>query len=106
MDLVHHGRPAPAAVLDAAGPHAGLDDRGRGKERMAGSRRLGGALRNDLDEVFRRDYLLVVGVAARVLGSHDHAEDVAQEVFLSFNRSSVPAGGPAAGSPSLPPTPP
>jgi RNA polymerase sigma-70 factor (ECF subfamily) len=37
-----------------------------------------------------------VGVAARVLGSRDQAEDVAQEVFLSFGRSSVPgteAGG-------------
>ena len=51
-----------------------------------------GAVRADLDEVFRRDYRLVVGVAARVLGSRDHAEDVAQEVFLSFGRSSVPAG--------------
>jgi RNA polymerase sigma factor (sigma-70 family) len=33
----------------------------------------------------------VVGVAARVLGSRDEAEDVAQEVFLTFGRSSVPA---------------
>lgn len=51
-----------------------------------------GAVRADLDEVFRRDYRLVVGVAARVLGSRDQAEDVAQDVFLSFGRSSVPAG--------------
>jgi RNA polymerase sigma-70 factor (ECF subfamily) len=51
-----------------------------------------GAVRTDLNEVFRRDYRLVVGVAARVLGSRDQAEDVAQEVFLSFGRSSVPAG--------------
>ena len=51
----------------------------------------GGAVRADLDEVFRRDYRLVVGVAARVLGSQDQAEDVAQEVFLSFGRTSVPA---------------
>lgn len=50
-----------------------------------------GAVRPDLEEVFRRDYGLVVGVAARVLGSADHAEDVAQEVFLSFGRSTVPA---------------
>ena|SRR5438128_1598250 len=50
-----------------------------------------GAVRGDLAEVFRRDYALVVGVAARVLGSQDSAEDVAQEVFLSFGRSSVPA---------------
>jgi len=51
-----------------------------------------GAVRADLDEVFRRDYQRVVGVAARVLGSRNQAEDVAQEVFLSFSRSSVPAG--------------
>jgi RNA polymerase sigma factor (sigma-70 family) len=51
-----------------------------------------GAVRADLDEIFRRDYPLVVGVAARVLGSQDQAEDVAQDVFLSFGRSSVPVG--------------
>ncbi|WP_407697529.1 sigma-70 family RNA polymerase sigma factor [Solirubrobacter deserti] len=33
-----------------------------------------------------------MSVAARVLGSRNEAEDVAQEVFLSFGRSSVPAG--------------
>ncbi len=48
--------------------------------------------RADLDEVFRQNYRLVVGVAARVLGSRDEAEDVAQEVFLAFGRTSVPAG--------------
>ena len=57
--------------------------------RVAGASR--GAVRLDLAEVFRRDYPLVVGVAARVLGSRDEAEDVAQDVFLSFGRSSVPA---------------
>ena len=57
---------------------------------MSGSPR--GAVRADLDDVFRRDYRRVVAVAARVLGSRDQAEDVAQEVFLSFGRSSVPAG--------------
>jgi RNA polymerase sigma-70 factor (ECF subfamily) len=51
-----------------------------------------GAVRADLEEVFRRDYPVVVGVAARVLGSRNEAEDVAQEVFLSFGHSSVPAG--------------
>jgi len=51
-----------------------------------------GEVRVDLEEIFRRDYQRVVGVAARVLGSRDQVEDVAQEVFLSFGRSSVPAG--------------
>jgi len=54
-------------------------------------RPVGSAVRPDLEAVFRRDYALVVGVAARVLGSRNVAEDVAQEVFLSFGRSSVPA---------------
>lgn len=49
------------------------------------------AVRADLEAIFRRKYGLVVGVASRVLGSQDQAEDVAQEVFLSFGRSSVPA---------------
>ena len=49
------------------------------------------AVRADLEEVFRSHYAGVVAVAARVLGSRDLAEDVAQEVFLSFGRSSVPA---------------
>ena len=48
-------------------------------------------VRTDLEAVFRRDYRTVVAVATRVLGSRDEAEDVAQEVFLSFGRSSVPA---------------
>jgi RNA polymerase sigma factor (sigma-70 family) len=50
------------------------------------------AVRADLEPVFRQDYARVVAVAARVLGSRDEAEDVAQEVFLSFARSAVPAG--------------
>jgi RNA polymerase sigma-70 factor (ECF subfamily) len=49
-------------------------------------------VRADLELVFRADYARVVGVAARVLGPRDGAEDVAQEVFLAFGRSSVPAG--------------
>ena len=49
-------------------------------------------VRSDLEAVFRRDYPRVVAVAARVLGSRDEAEDIAQEVFLSFGRTSVPAG--------------
>jgi RNA polymerase sigma-70 factor (ECF subfamily) len=50
------------------------------------------AVRADLEQVFRTAYPRVVAVAARVLGSRDEAEDVAQEVFLTFGRSSVPAG--------------
>jgi RNA polymerase sigma-70 factor (ECF subfamily) len=50
------------------------------------------AVRADLEQVFRATYPRVVAVAARVLGSRDEAEDVAQEVFLTFGRSSVPAG--------------
>jgi RNA polymerase sigma factor (sigma-70 family) len=55
-------------------------------------RRRPGAVRDDLDQVFRAAYPRVVAVAARVLGSRDEAEDVAQEVFLAFGRSAVPAG--------------
>jgi RNA polymerase sigma-70 factor (ECF subfamily) len=93
MDLVRHGRAAPAAVLVTPGAVAGAaEGRAERMERVAVSGSLRGAVRADLDEIFRRDYQGVVGVAARVLGSRDQAEDVAQEVFLSFGRSSVPAG--------------
>jgi RNA polymerase sigma factor (sigma-70 family) len=51
-----------------------------------------GGVRADLEQVFRAAYPRVVAVAARVLGSRHEAEDVAQEVFLAFGRSSVPAG--------------
>jgi RNA polymerase sigma factor (sigma-70 family) len=51
-----------------------------------------GAVRGDLEQVFRAAYPRVVAVAARVLGSRGEAEDVAQEVFLAFGRSSVPSG--------------
>ncbi len=54
-------------------------------------RSVDGAVRADLGEIFRRDYGRVVGVAARVLGTRNEAEDVAQEVFLTFSRSAVPA---------------
>jgi len=50
------------------------------------------AVRPDLEQVFRAAYPRVVAVAARVLGSRDEAQDVAQEVFLSFGRSRIPAG--------------
>jgi len=72
MDVIEHGGSAPAVALSPA------------------SRR--GPVRSDLEQVFRAAYARVVGVAARVLGSRNEAEDVAQEVFLAFGRSSVPAG--------------
>jgi RNA polymerase sigma factor (sigma-70 family) len=50
-----------------------------------------GAVRADLEQVFRADYPRVVAIAARVLGSRHEAEDVAQDVFLTFGRSAVPA---------------
>jgi RNA polymerase sigma factor (sigma-70 family) len=87
MDPVRHGGGATTATLPAAPGAVGGTGR-RERARVSGSVR--GAVRTDLDEVFRRDYRLVVGVAARVLGSRDQAEDVAQDVFLSFGRSSVP----------------
>ena len=59
---------------------------------MAVSVSVRGAVRADLEDIFRREYQRVVGVAARVLGSREQAEDVAQDVFLSFGRSPVPAG--------------
>src|SRR5688572_12520853 len=92
MDLVQHGRAAPAAVLRAPGAVSGATERRDERKRRVGVSGPTRGVRADLDEVFRRDYQRVVGVAARVLGSRDQAEDVAQEVFLSFSRSSVPAG--------------
>jgi RNA polymerase sigma factor (sigma-70 family) len=93
MDLVPQGRAAPAAVLTVPGATAGATPgRDERTERVAVSGSARGPVRADLDEIFRREYRRVVGVAARVLGTRDEAEDVAQEVFLSFGRSSVPAG--------------
>ncbi len=94
MDLVRHDRRPPGSVVLALAGAVPASAVGRieGKARVpvSGSSARG-ALRADLDVVFRREYRQVVGVAARVLGSTDQAEDVAQEVFLSFARSSVPA---------------
>jgi RNA polymerase sigma-70 factor (ECF subfamily) len=83
---------ATAAAVPAA-PGAVTDGEGRAerKKRVGVSDSVPGAVRADLEAVFHRDYQRVVAVAARVLGSRDEAEDVAQEVFLSFGRSSVPA---------------
>ncbi|SNR82960.1 sigma-70 family RNA polymerase sigma factor [Blastococcus mobilis] len=61
------------------------------RKRRVGTSRDRTDVRADLEAVFRSEYARVVAVAARVLGSRDQAEDVAQEVFLSFGRSSVPA---------------
>jgi RNA polymerase sigma-70 factor (ECF subfamily) len=92
MDLMRRGAVAAPAVPTTPGPVPGtaVGRTGR-KERVSVSVSVRGAVRADLDGIFRRDYQLVVGVAARVLGSRDQAEDVAQDVFLSFGRSSVPA---------------
>ena len=60
-------------VLEAPDAVVGADER---------ERRVSGPARTDLEEVFRRDYQVVVGVAARVLATRDEAEDVAQEAFL------------------------
>jgi RNA polymerase sigma factor (sigma-70 family) len=84
VDLVQRAR--PAGFLSAAG----LVERKDGVSVSSPPTR--GAVRADLEEVFRSDYPRIVAVATRVLGSRDEAEDVAQEVFLSFGRSSVPAG--------------
>ena len=89
MDVVEHARAAPAAVLTGTGAGATEERDGRTR-RVRMPRPDGDPVRDDLADVFRRDYPLVVGVAARVLGSRDLAEDVAQEVFLSFGRSNVP----------------
>lgn len=86
VDVVGHRVSAPAAVLS----------RGRAAERTrredGGAVSGRGAVRADLEQVFRTAYPRVVAVATRVLGSRDGAEDVAQEVFLSFARTAVPAG--------------
>ena len=93
MDLVRNGRLAAATAF----PSAVVPRRGgsRWAERKDGvavsSPPAHAGVRPDLEAVFRSDYPRVVAVAARVLGSRDEAEDVAQEVFLSFGRSSVPA---------------
>src|SRR3954469_3039063 len=96
MDPIRHGGAAPPAVL--ASPRTSRAASGAveapadGEEPGAVSRAGSGAAQADLEAIFRRHYERVVGVAARVLGSRDQAEDVAQEVFLSYGRSTVPAG--------------
>ncbi|WP_448620593.1 RNA polymerase sigma factor [Geodermatophilus sp. URMC 65] len=91
MELVRHARPEAVLALPGA-VHRGATGRVGGTDGGAVPRAATGPVRADLGEVFRAEYPRVVGVAARVLGSRDSAEDVAQDVFLSFARSSVPAG--------------
>ncbi|OAA18324.1 RNA polymerase sigma-70 factor, ECF subfamily [Frankia sp. EI5c] len=101
MDLIRHGQAAgipalagPGTAAVAAGHRDGAEGRG-GRVVLSHPGRCPAAgaaqVRPDLDEVFRRDYRVVVSVAAGVLGDRDQAQDVAQEVFLSFSRSAVPA---------------
>lgn len=95
-ELVGHGVTAAAAVVPGVLSPNGHGRAGRRAERRDGGAvstpRGRGAVRSDLEQVFRTAYPRVVAVAARVLGSPNEAEDVAQEVFLTFGRSSVPAG--------------
>lgn len=95
MYVIPQGQTAPAAGLWTVVPGFGDGVAGWRVRRQPGaaatSRRKRGETRADLEEVFRELYPRVVGVAARVLGSRDEAEDVAQEVFLKFAASSVPA---------------
>jgi RNA polymerase sigma-70 factor (ECF subfamily) len=96
MDVIGRGGSAPAAALPTAlspDGHGAAAGRAERKDGVAVSTPPGrGAVRPDLEQVFRATYPRVVAVAARVLGSRNEAEDVAQEVFLTFGRSSVPAG--------------
>lgn len=95
MDVIGHRASASATALLAALSGDGHGGAARRVERKDGvtlsSAPRRGVVRADLEEVFRTTYPRVVAVAARVLGSRDGAEDVAQEVFLRFGRSSVPA---------------
>ena len=96
MDASATASSAPAAALPAAlsgDGHGAAVERSEPTDDLAVAIPPGrGAVRADLEEVFRTTYPRVVAVAARVLGSRDAAEDVAQEVFVAFGRSSVPAG--------------
>ena len=85
MEVIGDTRSAPAAALPAG---LSRDGGGEVKDRVAGR----GPVRADLEQVFRTAYPRVVAVAARVLGARHEAEDVAQEVFVAFGRSDVPAG--------------
>ena len=91
MELVRQARPEAVLALPGAA-HRGATGRVGGTDGGVVPRVASGSVRADLGEVFRVEYARVVGVAARVLGSRDWAEDVAQDVFLSFAHSAVRAG--------------
>ena len=59
--------------------------------------RTGAALPPAFERLFRAEYARVVRIAQRALGDQDEAEDVAQDVFLSFYRAH-PADAPYAAS--------
>jgi RNA polymerase sigma factor (sigma-70 family) len=90
MDLVGHRGLLQATAAPPLGGRGRAPTRAERKSDVAAPSRSG--TRVDLEAVFRENYPLVVAVAARVLGSRDQAEDVAQDVFLSFWRSPVAAG--------------
>jgi RNA polymerase sigma factor (sigma-70 family) len=95
VELAGRGDTATAvpALLSLDGGRRRAARRAERKDTVAESTPPGrAAVRADLEQVFRTAYPRVVAVAARVLGSRHEAEDVAQEVFLTFGRSSVPAG--------------
>src|SRR6185503_13526983 len=48
---------------------------------------VGDALSPAFESLFRAEYARVVGIAHRVLADQAEAEDVAQDVFVSFYRS-------------------
>lgn len=83
---------APASALFSEGHGAAASPAEPRDDIAESTSRRRGDFRADLEQVFRSAYPRVVAVAARVLGSRDEAEDVAQEVFLTFSRSSVPPG--------------
>ena len=86
---MRNGRPVPVAGLWQPVLPARQVQRKDGVS--VSSRPTREAVRADLAAVFQSHYRPIVATAARVLGSWDEAEDVAQEVFLSFSRSAVPA---------------
>src|SRR5688500_1026291 len=94
MDVIGAGCSASAVALPAtlSAGHGAAAERVERMDEAVAIPPGRGVVRADFEQVFRAAYPRVVAVAARVLGSRSEAEDVAQEVFLAFGRSSVPAG--------------